>query len=124
MKFSNKSKNLLNGAHTLLQELFNKAIESPPFDFSILSTYRNATEQNKLFYANKSQLKYPNSYHNKKPSWAIDIVPLPVDWKNIERFLVLSYHIKIQAYLLKVDLQWGGDWQIFKDYGHYQLKKI
>ena len=33
----------------------------------------------------------------------------------------LSYQLKAAAKAVGVDVQWGGDWITFKDWGHYQL---
>lgn len=68
------------------------------------------------------------SKHNMVPkSHAIDIVPYPINWKDINRFYQLNGVVEtVQRQLLARGtinklLEWGGLWNNFKDYPHYQL---
>lgn len=120
-KFSDRSQNNLNTCHPNLIELMETSLESSPLDFSIICGYRNKTDQDKAYEEGKSFVKYPHGKHNKIPSRAVDIVPYPVDWEDIERFIELSKHIKKVARNLDISIWYGGDWKTLKDYPHYEL---
>lgn len=120
-KFSKTSLNRLMLCHQSLMKLIMAAIKTAPFDFSVICGYRNKFDQNQAFVKGTSKVMFPNSMHNKRPSLAVDLAPYPIDWKDIERFKILACHIKIVAFTQGIKIAWGGDWDNFKDYPHYQL---
>ena len=83
-KFSEKSLAFLNTCDPKLQDIFLEIIEY--FDISILCGERNEKEQTDAYNSRASQLKYPYSKHNKKPSLAVDVAPYPIDWHDPKRF--------------------------------------
>lgn len=125
-KFGEKSKAALATAHPLLQRLMNAAIAD--VDFSVLCGHRTEEEQNAAYAGGKSKLKWPRSKHNRVPSLAVDIVPYPVDWTNIQAFRALA--VTIRGHWEEIPpreragwwLEWGGDWTSFKDYPHWELR--
>lgn len=131
--FGKRSKNFLNQSHSDLQTLFNEVIKY--IDCSVICGHRSEKEQNKAFTERKSQLKYPLSKHNSLPSLAIDIVPFPIDWENLNRFYFFSgfvLGIAEKLFSEKVithKIRWGGDWnknyditdERFKDLPHFEL---
>lgn len=122
--FSKRSLGYLYTCHEDLIRLFSEAIKTAPIDISIISGYRGSKEQNRLQAEGSSELVYPRSMHNKKPSLAVDVIPYPIDYSKIERYRILSYHIKIVAWKLGIEVNWGGDWKNFKDFPHWQLDRI
>ncbi len=125
-KFGEKStKNLLE-CHSDLQRLFKEVVKG--FDCSVLCGYRNEDQQNEAFKHNRSTLKFPESKHNKFPSNAIDVVPYPIDWGNLNRFYFFGGYVKKTAELLGINIRWGGDWnsntltddQTFFDLPHFE----
>jgi peptidoglycan L-alanyl-D-glutamate endopeptidase CwlK len=127
-KFGAKSLKLLNNAklHPKLRHLMNEAIKTSPIDFTIIETVRTI-EQQKINVA-KGVSKTIKSRHipstNKSGLCeAIDIAPYPINWKDINRFIKLSQHIKLIAKQLKIPITWGGDFKGFFDAPHYELKK-
>lgn len=118
-KYSEKSLMNLAECHPDLRRLFLKVIEG--MDCTILCGYRNETEQNRAYDNGFSKLKFPDSMHNKYPSMAVDVVPYPVDWKNINRIILFGHYVKGVAKGLDIDIEWGGDWKKFPDYPHYQI---
>lgn len=90
-------------------------------DFSVACGHRGEQEQNEAYARGFSKLKFPQSKHNIKPSKAMDLVPWPVDWKNIDRFKDLAAIVKQEAAKLDVKIRWGGDWAKFRDYPHFEL---
>ena len=97
-------------------------------DFSVICGHRGEKEQNEAYSTGNSKLKYPKSKHNSMPSMAVDIVPYPLDWKNIDSFKALAVEVKKvwdkipTAEREGFDLSWGGDWKTFKDMPHYELR--
>jgi peptidoglycan L-alanyl-D-glutamate endopeptidase CwlK len=120
-KFSKASLARLKTCHPDLQKICNELIKRT--DFSITAGHRGEAEQNKAYEDGHSKLKYPESKHNTYPSLAIDIVPYPVDWSNIDPFKALAVEFKKVAKELGIEVVWGGDWKTFKDYPHYELKE-
>ena len=124
--FSDKSDRNLNSCHHLLQRLMDSVIVDT--DFSVICGHRGEKEQNEAYSTGNSKLKYPKSKHNSMPSMAVDIVPYPLDWKNIDSFKALAVEVKKvwdkipTAEREGFDLSWGGDWKTFKDMPHYELR--
>ena len=118
-KFSKRSLDALQQAHPDLQSICFEAIEL--VDFTVICSYRGKREQNEAFSKGNSKLKFPQSKHNKLPSLAVDIVPYPLDWDDIESFKKVAKVIKKVASELSIEIEWGGDWT-FKDYPHFELK--
>ena len=118
-KFSKRSIDNLLTCDERLQKVMNEAIKR--VDFSVICGHRSKEEQNRAFIEGKSQLQYPASRHNEKPSKAVDIVPYPIDWTNIKRFKQLAGVILEEARKDGVHIVWGGNWHSFKDYPHFEL---
>lgn len=87
------------------------------------------SEQNKYFEQGKTKVQWPDSKHNKKPSWALDAAPTPIDWEDRERFYYFAGVVMAVAKLLKIEIRWGGDWdrdgnfkdQSFDDLVHFEM---
>jgi hypothetical protein len=97
----------------------NRAIQV--IDFAVIQGHRPEADQEEAYREGRSQLQWPFSRHNSRPSRGVDIVPWPVDWDNRERFFLLAGVVKVIAHNMGVDLEWGGDWSTFQDLPHWQL---
>jgi peptidoglycan L-alanyl-D-glutamate endopeptidase CwlK len=101
------------------------------FDCSVLEGYRSLGRQQKLFDADpqRTKLRPGKSRHNRNPSLAVDVVPYPIDWDDLERFYYFAGYVKGVAQGLGIGIRWGGDWsmdndfkdQTFNDFTHYEL---
>lgn len=126
-KFSLKSKERLNTCHPDLRKVCEEVIRT--YDFSVTCGHRNKKEQDEAYRKGNSNVRYPNSAHNKIPSLAVDIVPYPVDWNDIGRFRELAAAFMAVASVLKErgeitsDFVWGGNWKTLKDYPHFEVKE-
>lgn len=116
--FSQRSKKNLEKAHPDLQRLAHAILEE--MDIAVICSYRGEVEQNRAFSEGKSRLKYPQSKHNVIPSRAIDIVPIPLDWSNIESFERMCKVAERKAAKLNIKIRLGRDFS-FKDYPHVEL---
>jgi len=119
--FGTRSKEALKTCDERIITVLNEAIKH--YDFSVLCGYRTEEEQNKAYTSGASKLKYPKSNHNHFPSKAVDIVPYPIDWENLQRFHELSEVIKKACDTVgERDLHWGYDlWKW--DMPHWELRK-
>lgn len=87
-------------------------------------TYRSYEEQDKLFNQRPkvTNAKGGQSIHNF--GLAFDIVIMKqnekgvwtIDWK------VDKYWLQVAKYFKSKGFDWGGDWQNFKDYPHFEVK--
>lgn len=116
--YSERSKKRLAECHPDLQRIFNELIKI--MDVSILCGYRGEEEQNEAFEQGNSQLKYPDSKHNKIPSLAVDASPYPIDWNDTEGFNKMCDAIQEIADKLDIKIRLGRDFS-FKDYPHVEL---
>ncbi len=103
-----------------LQDVLIEAIRH--YDFSVVCGYRNMEDQNTAYNEERSNLRYPNSNHNKNPSLAVDIIPYPTGYDDIPEFFVMATHIYAAAQKFGVLIQWGGHWTNLKDYPHFELR--
>ena len=129
-QFSTGSRQKLLTCHPDIQRVLEVAIRH--IDFSVREGHRGQAAQNAAFAAGNSQLKWPLSKHNKKPSDAVDIDPYPVDFAEstpaIERYALLAGVVMTIADQMGVRLRWGGDWnrnqdtrdEHFRDRGHFE----
>ena len=97
-------------------------------DISIICGFRGESDQNSAYSTGMSKLRWPQSKHNTVPSLAVDAVPFPIAWNDIDRFKEMGAVVMRHWELIPVEeragysLSWGGDWN-FKDYPHFQLDK-
>lgn len=121
-KFSATSLSRLHTCDPALQCIAYKAIET--VDFSVLCGYRNKEDQDEAVQTGHSKLRWPQSAHNQTPAVGYDLAPTPLNWADLDSFRQLSEHILAIAELLKIPVVWGGDWEHFKDYPHFELKSF
>jgi len=119
-KFSKRSRDNLKTCDQRLQTLFNIVIRY--YDCSIVCGHRTEEEQNKAYKDGFSQLKYPQSKHNKKPSLAVDVIPYPSRYSNTKEFYFMAGIVYILAEMMDIKLKWGGRWNFF-DPPHFELEE-
>ena len=127
-RFGKTSKKRLATCEEELQNLFKEVVKH--FDCSVLVGYRGRNEQDTAFESGHSKVKWPNGKHNKKPSFAVDVAPYPIDWDDRERFIYFGGFVKGCAFRMDIPLRWGGDWDNdnqlsdnnFDDLVHFELK--
>ena len=118
-KLSNRSLERLNGLHPDIVAVIRLAIQKTEIDFTVLEGLRSIDRQRELFAQGAS--KTMNSRH--LTGHAVDIAPFvdgDVSW-HWPHYDKLAPAIKSAASELGVNLEWGGDWQSFKDGPHWQL---
>jgi peptidoglycan L-alanyl-D-glutamate endopeptidase CwlK len=100
-----------------------------PFDFLVVCGARSKKEQDAAFNSHNSMVKWPDSYHNKQPSQAVDVARYypnspHIRWREESDFDELIKHIKKVAKRLKIKIECGIDWETFKDSPHIQLAEV
>jgi len=126
-EFSRRSKEKLSTCDSRLQMVFREVIKY--FDCIVLEGHRGKEKQNQYYSEGRSKVQFPNGKHNKVPSGAVDVMPYPIDWNDIERLCYFAGFVMGIANQLGVNLRWGKDWdrdtdlndQSFKDGPHFEL---
>ena len=132
-QFSRNSLLKLDTCHEDLQTIFNHVVKS--FDCTIVDGNRSEAKQNEAFDNGFSKVKFPNSKHNSMPSMATDVIPYPIDWRDLDRMRLFAGYVLGIARMLKdygaieSEIRWGGDWdrdtQVrdnnFNDFPHFEI---
>ena len=129
-KFGRASKKRLKTCDEDLVFLFEEVVKY--FDCTVLEGHRGKKLQNKYFKEGKSKLQFPDGNHNKIPSFAVDVVPYPIDWEDRERMTYFAGYVKGIAMMLGIPIRWGGDWNgnndlkdnNFDDLPHFELRSF
>lgn len=114
----------LEGVHPDLVRVVRRALEVSQLDFTVTCGLRTEKQQEAVMRDKKSTTM--NSRH--LTGHAVDLAPLwnkevvnggrPENWHYFER---VAKAMKMAALECKVPIEWGGDWETFKDGYHYQL---
>lgn len=126
-RFSKSSQDKLSTAHSDLQRLFNEVIKY--FDCTVTCGYRGEIEQQLALDAGMSKAAFGHSAHNYMPSYAVDVVPYPINWKDRERMTLFGGFVLGMAAAMNIKIRWGGDWNgdtevkdnNFDDLPHFEL---
>lgn len=128
-KFSARSRLLLDTCHPDLIAVFERVIQVT--NIRVIEGYRERGRQEQLYRDGFSKVKWPNSKHNRTPSYAVDVVPYPVDWSDRDRFVRMAGIVEGVAFMLGIPIRWGGNWdgdddlddQTFMDLAHFELRR-
>ena len=118
-KLGTRSLQNLSGVNPDMVAVVKRAIEITEVDFTVIEGIRHINRQRELLKAGKSTTL--NSRHIT--GHAVDMVPYPVDWEDLERFELMAEAMKEAAEELEIPIVWGGDWKSFYDAPHFQLDR-
>ncbi len=118
-RLSARSNERLAGVHVELACVVRRALQLSPVDFTVLEGRRTAERQNLLYQAGATRTL--NSRH--LTGHAVDLGAwvgngVRWDWSLYEK---IAHAMQMAAAEQGVPLEWGGDWQSFKDGPHFQL---
>lgn len=118
--FSAKSLERLQGVHPDLVKIANAAIKASAVDFKITEGIRTADRQRQLLRERKT--KTLNSRH--LTGHAIDVMACVKgeEWE-FKHYQAIAKAFKSAAFNLGLQIEWGGDWETFKDGPHFQLPR-
>jgi peptidoglycan L-alanyl-D-glutamate endopeptidase CwlK len=115
-----KSRAALAAAHPELQRLFNTVeTENPNLKFQVNESRRSRKDQETAFLKGNSKAHYGQSAHNWTPSIAVDVYPLPIQYKDLKPYRALAAVVEATAKRLGIKIRWLGP--IMGDYPHYEL---
>ena len=115
-KLGTRSLQNLSGVHPDMQAVVKKAIEITEVDFTVIEGIRHIDRQRQLLKEGKSTTL--NSRHIT--GHAVDMVPWPVDWEDLDRVETMAEAMKDAAEELVISIVWGGDWKSFYDAPHFE----
>jgi len=118
---SQKSLRRLEGVNAALVQVVKRAIQITPIDFIVVEGLR--TKERQAYLVEKGASKTMNSRHLTGD--AVDLAPIvdnkvPWDWKH---FHPLAEAVKQAAKEVKVEVEWGGEWEGFPDAPHWELPR-
>jgi len=125
--FGKRSERVLAECHRDLVRVARDVVQI--FDCAAVEGHREKAKQDYYYQTGRSKVRWPNSAHNRSPSWAIHLVPYPIDWSDRDRFHYFAGYVMCIAQELGVALRWGGDWDRdqqtrdnrFDDLAHFEL---
>ena len=101
----------LDSCEPAIQEVFRSAIRF--VDIKIIDGHRSEERQKEMFAEGLTQLRWPDSNHNRSPSRAVDAIPYPFrqkDWNNIPMFSMFAGLILGIAAEKGIPMRAGIDW--------------
>ncbi|MCP3654215.1 MAG: M15 family metallopeptidase [Herbaspirillum sp.] len=118
-RYSKRSLGNLKGIHPDLRRVIDRALQEGPLDFIVIEGLRTMQRQRELVASGASQTM--NSRH--LTGHAVDLLPIgkdgaAFDWPLYDK---LGPAVKAAAEAEGVKIEWGGDWQKFRDGPHFQL---
>jgi hypothetical protein len=118
---SDVSKRRLVGVHPDLVRVVEQAIKLTAQDFRVIEGLR--TKERQRYLVDKGASKTMNSRHIT--GHAVDLAPIvngavSWDWKH---FYPIAEAMKQAARIVVVPVEWGGDWEKFRDGPHWQLPR-
>jgi peptidoglycan LD-endopeptidase CwlK len=116
---SARSKERLAGVHKDLADIVRRALQLSNVDFAVLEGRRTSERQQMLF--NTGATRTLNSRHLS--GHAVDLGAwvgggIRWDWPLYEKIALAMQKAAADA---RVPVEWGGDWQRFRDGPHFQL---
>ena len=127
-RFGTTSLGRLATVHPKLQRVVSRALELSPIDFMVLEGVRTVERQRELYGQGRTtaqctaagiSAKYAKPHLNKV-TWtlnsnhftgrAVDLVPWPVDWRDLAKFDAIAKAMFAASAELGIGIRWGADW--------------
>lgn len=108
----------LAGVHPRLIRVVERAIQISPVDFKVIEGVRTP-ERQKALYAQGRTKPGPvvtwtlKSNHFKQADGfghAVDLLPAPYDWKDLQPFNQMATAMIAASRELDIPIRWGADW--------------
>lgn len=121
---SSRSMEKLKGVHPDLIRVVKRALDISQLDFTVTCGLRTEKQQEQVMRDKASTTM--NSRHltghavDLAPLWNKEVVNggIAANWHYFER---VAKAMKLAGLECKIPVEWGGDWDSFKDGYHYQL---
>lgn len=117
--FSQRSIDTLKGVHPNLVRVVTRALTLSTVDFRVIEGVRTPTRQRQLYAQGRTKpgpkvtwTLNSNHFVNKQTGFghAVDILPAPYDWKDLNNFNAVANAMFQAADELKINIRWGADW--------------
>lgn len=122
-----RSESILKQVHPDLVRVIENTIQTPQA-FTVVYGIRTLAVEEEAVRTGHSQTLHSRHLPNKDGlSCAVDVAALVLGKLSFapgdeaEVFGNIARQIKTSAKELNIEVQWGGDWITFKDWGHFQL---
>lgn len=109
----------LEGVHPNLVKVVKRAILLTEQDFMVLEGVRTPARQKQLYAQGRTKpgpkvtwTLNSNHFVNPKTGYghAVDLVPWPVDWNDLDKFDAMAHAMFTAAKELGIGIRWGADW--------------
>ena len=103
----------LKGVDEQLVNIVKRAIEISDVDFTVLEGVRTLERQRELYAQGRTAPGKIVTWTMKSKhieGKAVDLVPYPLDWNDLEKFNKIKDAMFQAAKELDVNLRWGADW--------------
>ena len=103
----------LQGVDETLVNVVKRAIEISEVDFTVLEGVRTLERQRELYAQGRTAPGKIVTWTMKSrhiEGKAVDLVPYPLDWNDIDKFNKIKDAMFQAAKELDVNLRWGADW--------------
>ena len=103
----------LKGVDETLVNVVKRAIEISEVDFTVLEGVRTLERQRELYAQGRTAPGKIVTWTMKSrhiEGKAVDLVPYPLDWSDLEKFNKIKDAMFQSAKELDVNLRWGADW--------------
>ena len=103
----------LQGVDETLVNVVKRAIEISEVDFTVLEGVRTLERQRELYAQGRTAPGKIVTWTMKSrhiEGKAVDLVPYPLDWNDLEKFNKIKDAMFQAARELDVNLRWGDDW--------------
>ena len=115
----------LQGVDETLVNVVKRAIEISEVDFTVIEGVRTLERQRELYAQGRTAPGKIVTWIMKSKhieGKAVDLVPYPLDWNDIEKFNKIKDAMFQAAKELDVNLRWGADWDSdgnYRENGEY-----
>lgn len=103
----------LQGVDETLVNVVKRAIEISDVDFTVMEGVRTLERQRELYAQGRTAPGKIVTWTMKSrhiEGKAVDLVPYPLDWNDLEKFNKIKDAMFQAAKELDVNLRWGADW--------------
>lgn len=112
-KLGKRSEERLVGVDARLVAVVRRAIELSTVDFTVLEGVRTIARQKELYAQGRTAPGKIVTWTMKSKhidGLAVDLVPFPVDWNDVGKFMAISRAMFAAASELGVNIRWGANW--------------
>lgn len=115
----------LQGVDETLVNVVKRAIEISEVDFTVMEGVRTLERQRELYAQGRTAPGKIVTWTMKSKhieGKAVDLVPYPLDWNDLEKFNKIKDAMFQAAKELDVNLRWGADWDSdgnYREKGEY-----